>query len=62
MLQPYKKRVDSKDKLETELSVLSAKACEIFFIPSPLPQGGGSLVYIEGDSLFGDFMPIKLYG
>lgn len=54
--------MDSKDKLEMELSVLSVKACEIFFILSPLPQGGGSLVHIEGDSLFVDFMPIKLYG
>lgn len=48
----------SKDKLAMELSVLSGKACKIFFISMLPPQGGGSLVYIEGVSLFVGFMPV----
>lgn len=59
-LQPYEKRVDSKDKVEINLSVLSVKACKIFFTSLPSSQGGGSLEYIEGASLFVDFMPIML--
>lgn len=38
-LQPYKKRVDSKDKVEMELRVLSVKACKIFITSLPSPQG-----------------------